>query len=141
MDQVDTVHRGGITAAPEGMARIGMEEEQRLKNRPPGGQEDMGVCFHPKSGGNTSNRLLGLGRTNSNDTMSTDAGRNELFGNASQRYQERQQQSGVPGQAPQSGAYGEEAPGGYGAYGDRQLTAEGAEVHILRADLSILTLY
>lgn len=72
----------------------------------------------------------GLGRTESNDTMSTDAGRNELFGNAAQRNQGQQQQPGGYGQ--QSGAYGSsggygDAPGGYGAYGDRQLTAEEQE--------------
>lgn len=79
--------------------------------------------------------------------MTTDAGRNELFGNAAQRHNERpgaQQsgasygQSGVGGgasgaygdQAPgggASGAYGAQAPGGYGAYGDRELTAEEQE--------------
>ncbi|KAF2277411.1 uncharacterized protein EI97DRAFT_449543 [Westerdykella ornata] len=75
----------------------------------------------------------GLGRANSNDTMSTEAGRNELFGNASQRYQERQQQGGPSGMAPQSGAYGQEAPGGYGAYGDRQLTAEEQEEEDINA--------
>lgn len=74
----------------------------------------------------------GLGRTESNDTMSTDAGRNELFGNAAQRQQTQQR----PGGYGQSGAYGNDgqggggygaAPGGYGAYGDRELTAEEQE--------------
>ena len=82
----------------------------------------------------------GLGRADSNDTMSTDAGRNELFGNAAQRQQAPQQQqsgrygqSGAYGDNNQSGAYGAssggygQAPGGYGAYGDRELTAEEQE--------------
>jgi hypothetical protein len=68
--------------------------------------------------------------------MSTEAGRNELFGNAPNRVQE-QQRAGYgqppPGQqAPgqQSGAYGDAAggvPGGYGNYNDRELTAEEQE--------------
>jgi hypothetical protein len=85
----------------------------------------------------------GLGRTASNDTMATEAGRNELFGNAPQRQQAQappQHQSGGYGQSgaygdnSQSGGYGAGAPGaygstpgGYGAYEDRQLTAEEQE--------------
>ncbi|KAH7123993.1 plasma membrane snare protein-like protein [Dendryphion nanum] len=81
----------------------------------------------------------GLGRTDSNDTMSTDAGRNELFGGAAQRTQQREQQPGgygqsgygQGGQGGQSGAYGggggEGQGGGYGAYNDRELTAEEQE--------------
>jgi hypothetical protein len=83
----------------------------------------------PRAGG-----YGGLGRTPSQDTMTTDAGRNELFGNAPQRQQApAPQQSGAYG--GQSGAYGDSAqgggygaaPGGYGAYGDRELTAEEQE--------------
>ena len=69
--------------------------------------------------------------------MSTDAGRNELFGGAAQRQQTQppQQQSGASGQSgaygdnSQSGGYGAsgQAGGGYGAYGDRELTAEEQE--------------
>lgn len=80
----------------------------------------------------------GLGRTPSNDTMSTDVGRNELFGNAAQRQQAKPQQSAGYGQSGAygdnsggygavSGGYGTEGPGGYGAYGDRELTAEEQE--------------
>jgi hypothetical protein len=81
----------------------------------------------------------GLGRTTSQDTMSTDAGRNELFGNAPQRQQAPQPQqsgayggqSGAYGDSSQSGGYGSGGPGqgsgGYGAYGDRELTAEEQE--------------
>lgn len=81
----------------------------------------------------------GLGRTASDDTMTTDAGRNELFGNAAQRQQPQPQQQ--PGGYGQSGTYGDSqsggygggaggygsAPGGYGTYEDRQLTAEEQE--------------
>ncbi|KZM25567.1 hypothetical protein ST47_g3265 [Ascochyta rabiei] len=66
----------------------------------------------------------GLGRTNSTDT---DANKADLFGNAAQR-----QQQPPPPQQP--GAYGQSTPGaygagsgGYGAYGDRELTAEEQE--------------
>lgn len=75
----------------------------------------------------------GLGRTDSNDTMSTDAGRNELFGGAAQRTQQREQQGGGYGQSGygqsgQGGAYGDAGQsGGYGAYKDRELTAEEQE--------------
>ncbi|CBX95679.1 hypothetical protein IAQ61_004510 [Plenodomus lingam] len=81
----------------------------------------------------------GLGRTASNDTMSTDMGRNELFGNAAQRQQAKPSQPAGSGQSgaygdSQSGGYGAtsggynaDTPGGYGAYGDRELTAEEQE--------------
>lgn len=79
----------------------------------------------------------GLGRTDSNDTNATDAGRNELFGNAAQRRQQQPTggsgQSGAYGDRSQSGAYGAssggygQSSGGYGAYGDRELTAEEQE--------------
>lgn len=88
----------------------------------------------------------GLGRTPSNDTMSTDAGRNELFGNASQRQQQQRPggygQSGAYGDNDQSGGYGASgggygsAPGGYGAYGDRELTAEEQEEEDINATKS-----
>jgi len=65
----------------------------------------------------------GLGRTDSNDT---DANRNDLFGNAAQRQQQPEpQQPGGYGQST-PGGYGASS-GGYGAYGDRELTAEEQE--------------
>ncbi|KAH8732665.1 hypothetical protein GQ44DRAFT_720937 [Phaeosphaeriaceae sp. PMI808] len=80
----------------------------------------------------------GLGRTTSQDTVSTDAGRNELFGGAAQRQQAQQQRPPQSGAYGQSGGYGDNsqgggynasgpAGGGYGAYGDRELTAEEQE--------------
>jgi len=81
----------------------------------------------------------GLGRTTSQDTMSTDAGRNELFGNAAQRQQAQSQQpSGAYGANGQSGAYGSaggygQSSGTYGAYGDRELTAEEQEEEDINA--------
>ncbi|KAF5515114.1 Protein transport protein SEC9 [Colletotrichum sp. SAR11_57] len=75
----------------------------------------------------------GLGRTNSNDT---DAQRDELFGGAQDRYQQKQQQQ--PGGYGQSGGYGDNgasgAGGGYGGYGEsRELTAEEQEAEEYRA--------
>jgi len=70
--------------------------------------------------------------------MSTDAGRNELFGNAAQRQQPSSQPSGAYGAAGQSGAYGAtggygQPSGGYGAYNDRELTAEEQEEEDINA--------
>ena len=67
----------------------------------------------------------GLGRTNSNETATTDAKRDELFGGAKERL-ESQSHSGYPPGEYDSQNNGE--PGqSYGAYGDRQLTAEEEE--------------
>jgi protein transport protein SEC9 len=62
----------------------------------------------------------GPARNNSNETMSTDAGRNELFGNAPSRYQQSQSQptSGAYGQ--QSGAYGGDSTGADQGYGEHR---------------------
>lgn len=73
--------------------------------------------------------------------MSTEAGRNELFGNAAQRQQAQPQQSGAYGENASagygaSGAGYEQAPGGYGAYGDRELTAEEQEEEDINATKS-----
>jgi protein transport protein SEC9 len=70
----------------------------------------------------------GLGRTNSVETTSTDANRDQLFGDA----RERMQQRGPNGYGePPPYDTGSAQPGGqdrsYGAYGDRQLTAEEEE--------------
>jgi protein transport protein SEC9 len=73
----------------------------------------------------------GLGRTNSNDTTTTEDNRNELFGGAKDRYAERTAlppSNGRPGggYSADSGTSG--SGGGYGAYGEeRQLTAEEEE--------------
>ncbi|TKA83828.1 hypothetical protein B0A55_00153 [Friedmanniomyces simplex] len=78
----------------------------------------------------------GLGRTNSRDTVTTDVGRQALFGDAPQRAQQTQQ-PGAPAAQEQGGdaSYGN-AAGGYGssqtsgAYGygeERELTAEELE--------------
>lgn len=73
----------------------------------------------------------GLGRTNSNETTTTEDNRDALFAGAKDRYAQRAApppSSGQPGAgyAAESGTSGQE--GGYGAYGEeRQLTAEEEE--------------
>lgn len=70
----------------------------------------------------------GLGRTNSNETATTDMNRDALFGGAAERVQ-KQQEQGPPGY--QYGA--EDETKSYGAYGDRQLTAEEEEEEDINA--------
>src|SRR5256714_12225020 len=72
-----------------------------------------------------TDRSGGLGRSNSNETMATDAGRQALFGDARERAEKRKQAS-----APSYGDNTRQADGeerSYSAYGDRQLTAEEEE--------------
>lgn len=75
----------------------------------------------------------GLGRSNSIETTSTDVNRNELFGDASQRMQQR----GVNAyrDPPPYAAYGADPGEGSSsmAYGDRQLTAEEQEEQDIEA--------
>jgi len=80
----------------------------------------------------------GLGRTNSNDTMSTDAGRNALFGDAAQRAANTPPQNLPPTGGDNSysntGGYDStEMPGGYGAGPPRELTAEEQEEEDVQA--------
>jgi hypothetical protein len=59
------------------------------------------------------------------------------FGNAPQRVNERQQPpSGAYGQSGAYGGQGASMPGGYGAYADRQLTAEEQEEEDINATKS-----
>src|SRR5271154_4909142 len=79
----------------------------------------------------------GLERSNSNATTTTDANREELFGGARQRIQQRQQggpngPNGPPDYEYNSAGATEQEPS-YGAYGDRQLTAEEEEEEDIEA--------
>jgi len=106
-----------------------------------------GDAYGTNGGPSTSQRpggYGGLGRSNSQDTMATDAGREALFGGAKERLQQRQAQDtiqtslppeedpnrgygGGGGYGSSSGGYGS-SNGGYGEYNpDRQLTAEEEE--------------
>lgn len=75
----------------------------------------------------------GLGRSNSQDTVTTNAGRNALFGDAPQRVQ-HQQASGM--QQSQDQSYSNSSgydPGGYGVGADHGLTAEEQEDQDVKA--------
>lgn len=67
----------------------------------------------------------GLGRADSADTATTEENRNALFGDAKERNAKKQ--SVPPANAQPGGGYEAGASSGYGAYGDRQLTAEEEE--------------
>jgi len=100
-----------------------------------------GDAYGTNGGPSTSQRpggYGGLGRSNSQDTMATDAGREALFGGAKERIQQRQAQdmvqTGLPPEEDPNrgygggGGHGSSSSGGYGQYGaDRQLTAEEEE--------------
>lgn len=77
----------------------------------------------------------GLGRTSSNDTTTTEANRDALFGGAKDRY--IQKSTLPPSNGQPGGGYEAESgagSGGYGAYGeDRQLTAEEEEEEDVQA--------
>jgi hypothetical protein len=99
-------------------------------NRYDGPPADTGSRYGPSGYG-------GLGRTNSNDTTSTEDKREALFGGAKDRYA---QKSALPptngrpggGYSAESGTAGESA--GHGAYGEeRQLTAEEEEEEDVQA--------
>lgn len=80
-----------------------------------------------------SNSYGGLGRSKSSDTMATDAGRDQLFGGAKQRFDERKPSDMPPEQDPAQGGvsnqYSNDASSnqGYGGYQERELTAEEQE--------------
>ncbi len=67
----------------------------------------------------------GLGRTDSNDTAATEDNREALFRGARERIEQRQQTGAPPYEYAPGQPGGEER--NYGAYGDRQLTAEEEE--------------
>lgn len=80
----------------------------------------------------------GLGRSNSNETMGTEAGRNALFGDAADRAanrppQEMQQSGGDTSYSNTGGYDSTEMPGGYGAGPARELTAEEQEEEDVQA--------
>lgn len=74
----------------------------------------------------------GLGRSNSRDTMTTDAGRDALFGDAAKRVQEQraattEQQNGDSSYSNTDNQASAGAPGSYGYGADHELTAEEQE--------------
>ncbi|KAI9726254.1 MAG: Protein transport protein S9 plasma membrane t-SNARE [Cirrosporium novae-zelandiae] len=79
----------------------------------------------------------GFGNTSSSDTTATDSNRDALFGGARERAQQQSQpppyEEGNGYGAPNSGAYGGSTNSSYGAYADRQLTAEEEEEEDIQA--------
>ncbi|KAI9720466.1 MAG: hypothetical protein M1812_002972 [Candelaria pacifica] len=80
----------------------------------------------------------GLGRSNSQETTATDDNRNALFSGAKDRFAQKSNlppsndQAGTANYSGQSGAVGGSSQG-YGAYEDRQLTAEEEEEEDVQA--------
>lgn len=79
----------------------------------------------------------GLGRVSSNDTLSTQAGKDALFGDARKRAEQKEQGNGFPGdnKQPEEDYYATGVPSepSYGAYQDRNLTAEEEEEEDVQA--------
>lgn len=134
--EADTVLEAEAIAVEEVTETTGTGAVPLRKNLPLDGLADTEVRLIVPYSGIVTHFPTGMGRTTSNDTMTTEAGRDQLFGNARQRYETQQPPQGgnaygQSGQSSQSGAYGSSSgtdmPGGYGAYEDRQLTAEEQE--------------
>lgn len=96
------------------------------------------TMHQPTQGLDTARGAMGgLGRTNSNETTTTEDNRNALFGGAKERYAQKgalPPTNGRPGggYSADSGTSGTQ--GGYGAYGEeRQLTAEEEEEEDVQA--------
>ncbi|KPI44826.1 Protein transport protein SEC9 [Cyphellophora attinorum] len=116
---------GGGGYAPDRYANQGAYGGASSGGNPYGAPQPSGAA---RSGG-----YGGLGRTASYETTPDD-NRDALFGGAAQRLEQRQQQ-GPPDYAYQS----QDQSGGdtsYGAYGDRQLTAEEEEEEDIQASKS-----
>ncbi|CZR50553.1 probable protein transport protein SEC9 [Phialocephala subalpina] len=142
------VRGGGLPSGP-GAARGGYGGAAAVDRTPAANGGGYGADKYGSGGGYGSNRYDaapsygadsgskygpggygGLGRTNSNDTTTTDDNRDALFGGAKDRYAQKSAlppSNGRPGggYTAESGASG---GSGYGAYGEeRQLTAEEEE--------------
>ncbi|KXS98503.1 hypothetical protein AC578_2626 [Pseudocercospora eumusae] len=126
------VPQGGYGGAPQ--ARYGREQAQYGGY----GSDPYGTSSGPSQ--SRAGGYGGLGRTNSNETMGTDAGRNALFGDAAQRAASKPsdpyaaQESGGDSSYSNAGGYGSgETSGGYGAGPARELTAEEQEEEDVQA--------
>ena len=94
-----------------------------------------GYGANPYGGGGGASRpggYGGMGRSNSQDTLGTDVGRNALFGDAANRAAQTQ---GDPPPYGQDSSYGNSGGGGYGdpAEPERELTAEEQEEQDIEA--------
>ncbi|KAL0938902.1 uncharacterized protein CTRU02_205512 [Colletotrichum truncatum] len=121
---------GGYGAPPQPAGGYGNDKYGAAggygANRYDNKQNAYGSNQYPSAGARGPGGYGGLGRTDSNDT---DAQRDELFGGAQDRYQQKQQQPEGYGQSATG-----DANGGYGGYGEsRELTAEEQEAEEYRA--------
>ncbi|QSZ33129.1 hypothetical protein DSL72_002715 [Monilinia vaccinii-corymbosi] len=141
----------GAGGAPNGGPRGGMGGPNPRAPAPNGG--GYGPDKYGSGGGYGANRYDGppansgskygpagyggLGRTNSNDTTTTEDNKNQLFGGAKDRYAQKAS-TGTDQPPPAYGAQSDSGPtstgGGYGGYGEeRQLTAEEEEEEDVQA--------
>lgn len=136
--------RGGYGASPAPPA---------LDRAPPSNGSGYGAEKYGSGGGYGANRYDGppaetqsrygaggyggLGRTNSNETTSTEVQKEALFGNAKEKYANKPAMppsNGRPGGGYTADSTGSGSQGGYGAYGEeRQLTAEEEEEEDVQA--------
>ncbi|WEW58850.1 Protein transport protein S9 plasma membrane t-SNARE [Emydomyces testavorans] len=140
---------GGMNQSPNQMGNAGKNPygEANGGGYGPGRQGDQGGYGSDRyGGGNTTGGGSrygpgGYGGLGNTDPNAADDNRNALFGDARQRFQERQQQhdnshpppySAHAGGQNESGAPGTTS-GGYGAYQERQLTAEEEEEEDVQA--------
>jgi protein transport protein SEC9 len=110
----DNKSQGGY--GPDRYAGQGGYGAEKMGGNPYGGSQPSGMARSGGYGG------LGAAAGMDNDA---DSGRNELFGGARERLEQRQQ-NGPPGYQYNNGDQSA-ADTSYGAYGDRQLTAEEEE--------------
>ncbi|KAF2146833.1 uncharacterized protein K452DRAFT_283038 [Aplosporella prunicola CBS 121167] len=123
--------------APPPYSGGGMSDRARMEKSPvpPGGYGGSGNYGSQGAygqdrfggGGQRAGGYGGMGGRSSQETMNTDAGRQQLFGNAAQRTQQAPPPSGAGGYGADAGGYGGGSSNDYGAYADRQLTAEEEE--------------
>ncbi|KKY24915.1 putative plasma membrane snare protein [Phaeomoniella chlamydospora] len=125
--------------APQAGAEGGYSSEKYGDQNGYGADKYGGNPYGGERGGNASRYgpggYGGLGRTYSGETTATDDKRDELFGGARDRFEQKQSNpygGGPPPYEEGSGANGGDYNGAgaersYGAYGDRQLTAEEEE--------------
>ncbi|KAI9651195.1 Protein transport protein S9 plasma membrane t-SNARE [Ciborinia camelliae] len=139
---------GAPNTGPSGAPRGGMAGSNPRAPAPNGG--GYGSDKYGSGGGYGANRYDGpsansgskygpagyggLGRSNSNDTTTTEDNKNELFGGAKDRYAQKAPSERPPAYGAQSDTGPSSTGGGYGGYGEeRQLTAEEEEEEDVQA--------
>lgn len=122
-DEKSPVPQGGYGGAPRFQSTGSYSANTGYGNDPYGGPSRAG----PSGYG-------GMGRSNSQETMSTDAGRNALFGDAAERAAQKPPETQQDTSYSNSGGYDSaELSGGYGSAPPRELTAEEQEEEDVQA--------